>query len=122
MSKQKDYTVKEKLDFIARYKSSSKSQSKFCKENAIPTSTLSRWINNHEQLLTTAQERSLDIKRRRLGEFVEVETLLVEYIKLRVQKYSRDKCGLSYMLLHEKAMEFAARTNANSSFQASPVG
>jgi len=48
-------------------------------------------------------------KRQRnvVGQYLEVEHRLVEYLRLRQQYYKIDKCGLSWQILKERAATFA---------------
>lgn len=39
--------------------------------------------------------------------YVDVELKLIQYIKLRTERYQRDKCGLFQSILQMKALEFA---------------
>jgi hypothetical protein len=43
-------------------------------------------------------------KRIRTSQFQDVKDKLLQYIKLRAQLYKRDKCGLSWTVLREKAL------------------
>jgi len=48
-----------------------------------------------------------DAKRIRTSLFDDVKEKLLQYIELRAQLYKRDKCGLSWALLKEKALYYA---------------
>jgi hypothetical protein len=48
-----------------------------------------------------------DAKRIRTSPFDDVKEKLLQYIELRAQLYKRDKCGLSWALLREKALYYA---------------
>jgi len=48
-----------------------------------------------------------DSKRNRTSIYDDVKNRLIQYIELRSRLYTRDKCGLSWNLLKEKAMAFA---------------
>jgi DDE superfamily endonuclease/Tc5 transposase DNA-binding domain len=49
--------------------------------------------------------------RLKTSSFPDVETKLIAYIELRARYYKRDKCGVSYSLLKEKANKFAEDLN-----------
>ena len=57
-------------------------------------------------------------KREMTRKFVQVEERLIHYINLRTEKYKRDKCGLSWMLLKEKTMKWGNELGLEA-FQAS---
>jgi len=62
---------------------------------------------------------SNDQKRNRSGTYLQVEEQLLRYIELRSQLYIRDKCGLTYLYLKDKALQFASHLGHNDSFKAS---
>jgi hypothetical protein len=62
-----------------------------------------------------------DRKRVRKGKFDDVGEKLIEYIMLRARLYKRDKCGLSWALMTEKALKFGAALGYSAeAFSASP--
>jgi len=46
-------------------------------------------------------------KRRRIRKYEEIEKKLIEYLDLHAQAYKQDKCGLSWILLQKKCLQFA---------------
>ena len=60
-----------------------------------------------------------DRKRDRVGTYLPVEEKLLKYIELRSQLFVRDKCGLSYLYLQEKARHFAKQLGFDETFKAS---
>jgi len=82
---------------------------------------------NHQQIfqrkLKAYKEGKLsdsnDQKRNRSGTYLQVEEQLLRYIELRSQLYIRDKCGLTYLYLKDKALQFASHLGHNDSFKAS---
>lgn len=52
---------------------------------------------------------AVDFKRKAEGRFKEIEDKVVAYMKLRAKAYVKDKCGLSWNLLKEKATGYAAK-------------
>ena len=63
---------------------------------------------------------STKLKRQKGGQFEDVEKKLVDYINLRKKLYRRDKCGMSWVLMEEKAKLFAKQCGyADGSFNAS---
>jgi hypothetical protein len=60
-----------------------------------------------------------DKKRERAPVYQEVEEKLMEYIERRSRLYIRDKCGVSYIHLQEKARQYASRLGISDSFKAS---
>ncbi len=60
-----------------------------------------------------------DRKRDRVGAYLPVEEKLLKYIELRSQLFVRDKCGLSYLYLQEKARHFAKQLGFDETFKAS---
>ena len=61
-------------------------------------------------------------KRKRLGDYVNVELKLVRYINRQSRLYKQDKCGLSWSYLQEKARAYALDKESNKyqKFDASP--
>ena len=49
-------------------------------------------------------------KRIRLSEYIEVEKKMVEYLELRRERFITDKCGLSWLILQDRAAKFADET------------
>lgn len=82
---------------------------------------------NHQQIfqrkLKAYKEGKLsdsnDQKRNRSGTYLQVDEQLLRYIELRSQLYIRDKCGLTYLYLKDKALQFASHLGHNDSFKAS---
>jgi hypothetical protein len=58
-------------------------------------------------------------KREPVGSYAPVEEKLLQYIELRSQLFTRDKCGLTYLYLQEKARNFASQLGFGDSFKAS---
>ena len=58
-------------------------------------------------------------KREQVGPYAPVEEKLLQYIELRSQLFIRDKCGLTYLYLQEKARNFASQLGFGDSFKAS---
>jgi hypothetical protein len=68
----------------------------------------------HQNIFNRALKRFRDgslrndnAKRNRTSQFDDVKDKLLQYIKLRAQLYKRDKCGLSWAVLKEKALYYA---------------
>ena len=51
--------------------------------------------------------KPIAMKRQRERKYVQVEEKLKAYLNLRSQKYKRDKCGISWILIHEKCLGWA---------------
>jgi len=49
-----------------------------------------------------------------------VEVKMVKYVELREYLYPKDKCGLSYLTLQEKALKYAKKLGLDIDFKASP--
>jgi hypothetical protein len=49
-----------------------------------------------------------DMKRVRSGKFDDVGKKPIAYVELRARLYHKDKCGLSWDLMQQKAMQFGA--------------
>ena len=50
---------------------------------------------------------AVDFQRKREGKFPEVEGKIIDYLKLRAKSFAKDKLGVSFLFLKEKAMMFA---------------
>ena len=69
--------------------------------------------------VTRMYRHRLSRRSNRSGKFSEVEEKLLNYIDLRSTLYSRDKCGLSWTIIQEKALKFAEELGVEG-FMASP--
>ena len=113
--KRTSVSVKEKVETVERFRRSGQTQVAFAAQNNVHVGNLSRWIKDY----TSNKEAAPASKRNRQGYFVDVENKLVQYIQLRLQKYSEEKCGLSYLLMKAKAMQFAEEVGCEKQFTAS---
>jgi len=59
-----------------------------------------------------------DRKRNKLSPYEDVRARLLEYIQIRERLYIRDKCGLSWALLKQKALDFAKQLGHGETFKA----
>jgi hypothetical protein len=59
-----------------------------------------------------------DKKRYKKSPYDDVRAKLIEYIELRERLYKRDKCGLSWALLKQKALVFAKQLGHDDNFKA----
>jgi hypothetical protein len=82
--------------------------------------------NDHQQIFQRKRKAfhagtliDSDRKRDRVGSYLPAEEKLSKYIKLRSQLFVRDKCGLSYLYLQEKARHFAKQLGFDETFKAS---
>jgi hypothetical protein len=65
--------------------------------------TFNRWLKKFRQ----GELKNDDKKRNKKSPYDDVRAKLIEYIELRERLYKRDKCGLSWALLKQKALVFA---------------
>ena len=101
----------DKLKHVRDFQNSSgMSMDQYCRLHNLSKSTLSTWKKAvdtgklHEKLQGLT-EKMRDVS----GEYEEVEKLLVAYINLRNERYEKDHCGMSWIFMHEKALQFAQR-------------
>jgi hypothetical protein len=59
-----------------------------------------------------------DKKRKKASPYEDIRAKLIEYIELRERLYKRDKCGLSWALLKEKALIFGEQLGHGGTFKA----
>ena len=59
-----------------------------------------------------------DKKREKASPYGDIRAKLIEYIELRERLYKRDKCGLSWALLKQKALVFAEQLGHGGAFKA----
>jgi transposase-like protein len=104
----KSHSVQERCDLVAKLKTSGLSSRKFCELHNIPASTLSTWVREVSQGLLTTDTLGVEHRKRIISSpYHEVEDKLVKYIELRRERYSEDRCGLSFQYLQCKALQFA---------------
>ncbi len=108
---------------LKRQRAGSYSKAAFLREHApagLKESTFRGWLKEFgdgagaeggEQV--QAQAQAAGSKRRKVREFVRVEELLVAYVRVRQRKIARDKIGLSWALLQQKALQFAQQVLAD---------
>ena len=66
--------------------------------------TFRRWITNHESNKSIINQ---DRIRNRKSNLPDVEEKIVNYLNFRKERFSKDKCGISYDLIRSKALEFS---------------
>lgn len=106
------HTLATKIKHVQDFQNNSggMSMEQYCSLHNIPKSTLSTWKKEVQSGKLNEKLSGTTIKKRDVsGEYLEVEKKLVEYIKLRNERYERDYCGLSWLFMHEKALQFAAQ-------------
>mmetsp|Transcript_14318 Transcript_14318/g.23813 ORF Transcript_14318/g.23813 Transcript_14318/m.23813 type:complete len:157 (-) Transcript_14318:135-605(-) len=113
--KRTSVSVKEKVENVERFKRSGQTQVAFAAQNNVNVVNLCRWIKDY----TSNKEAAPASKRKKQGYFVDVENKLVQYIQLQLQRYSKDNCGLSYLILKAKAIQFAEEVGCEKEFSAS---
>ena len=87
----KSYTVKRKLEAIAKYDENGGNVAKASRESNVTRGCLQQWLKQRDELDEMRQERKLSIRKQRKrslddtvaatrGEFPEIETRLVEWL------------------------------------------
>jgi len=100
------YSVADKLEFVKKFKEGNKSAREFGLANNIGKSTILDWVKEFNEGKFD-NIRNSSIKKLRMSLYPEVEDKLVQYIELRKSLYSRDKCGLSWQVLKDRATKIA---------------
>ncbi|EGD80193.1 hypothetical protein PTSG_13111 [Salpingoeca rosetta] len=103
-------------------------QKHVAEKHGVTAATLSKWVKKVKAGELRGDERDASCKKARPLQFGEIEDRLVQYIKLRERKYLVDGLGLSWKLVQEKALKFAADMKAThpdkaatlDNFRASP--
>ena len=122
--KRQSFTDTQKLHFVKEYESTQHllSVRKFCLKKGLSHSSFVDWRKKHQDGDLTAANAT-GRKKRRKGEFVELEEYLVKYVKFRQERFKFDRCGMSWQHLllksQEKAVELLGSDRA-ATFKASP--
>jgi hypothetical protein len=108
------FPVKFKIDCVEEYlkrlaRNNKLSKAEFArtlsyKGDSVPVETFKKWV---PQLDIFRKVENQDRQKLKCGEFDEIEVRLVEYLKFRKERFSKDKCGMTYELMRDKAFDIA---------------
>ena len=92
-------------------KGGGKSGTDFAIKKKIPPTTFNSWVKlqSEGKLVVVTNGKAAETFRLSESEFPTIEKHLIEYIEMRKQLYYRDKLGLSWDLLKEKARQIAEK-------------
>ena len=75
----------------------------------MPQASFIEWFSAENRVKLFSVTGACNSTRIRCTGYPEVEASLVKYIELRRQLYNRDKCGLSFLILKERANQIAKK-------------
>lgn len=113
------YSVNEKIAFVRRFHEQRCSAAEFCRINNLIERTFSDWVIAFERNQLKEVINGDNVFRVKTCRFATIEQRLVDYIKRRAALYQRDKCGLSWLILKNKALQVAQEVMPDVSFNAS---
>jgi DDE superfamily endonuclease/Tc5 transposase DNA-binding domain len=116
ISKQKSkrsYSQAEKANFLIKFRqlpAKEQVMKKFAVKEGLNPNTFGDWVREFKD--TEAIDPAIladNRKKVKVEKYANVNAKIIEYIDLRRRLYQRDKCGVSYMLLKEKALDIASK-------------
>ena len=111
----------ERYQLVQKFKKSGSSIRKFAATHHIPCGTFRGWVNEDKAGKLPESLSSSQVIRSRTLKFSKVEERLVNYVNLHRDKDAGGKLGVSWVMLQEKALEFANQElGENNDFKASP--
>ena len=93
------------------------SKEQFCNRMKVSPST---FVTNYRKFSKGELQQHSDVKRLRARKFEHLEDRMIKYIELREKRYQQDKCGLSWLLMREKVLDWAETTGDDAEFKCSP--
>ena len=80
------------------------SREQFCVRVGINASS---FAGNYRKFKAGGLDQGSDMKRQRQRKFEVIEQKLISYIELRERRYQQDRCGLSWVIMREKCLQWA---------------
>ena len=115
-TKRSAFSVEDKCRHVCKWKESHKSKREYAKANGISKSSFCDWVDDYEAgKYSDVMVKS--VKKIKSSAYPQVEQSLVKYIELRRSLLSRDKCGLSWISLKSKAVEFAEKLLSDEEYR-----